>query len=301
MVFVALVIALVSEGIAQEGNYSSASVERLNLKFRELYAAARTDRLKHVGPVIIARGDGLTLLQGDIRTQGQIVHSHYHDLKTISHVPLALFCIIGGHVDNPLDATKVQQLREFLSIMKEVSASLPEVFSDVRTRADQLEMLGRCRSFSESVLKTRQCSEAELDQLIDDIRPVMLRNIEQATRLRIDNYHSQMKLWRKKLSEKEWKHLHVVIPGAAMPRKNSAAVQNFSKLLRERGEGKRVIYAESQFDEAQDMNLLGTHVLDSQVGVAFFGDPWRMQRDLLGSAADSYLDSLDFDEIHDSK
>ena len=77
--------------------------------------------------------------------------------------------------------------------------------------------------------------------------------------------------------------------------KNSVAVQYFAKLLGERGEGKRIIFAESRFEESQELQLLGTHILDTEVGVAFFNDPWRMQRDLLSSAADSYLDTMDFD------
>ena len=89
--------------------------------------------------------------------------------------------------------------------------------------------------------------------------------------------------------------MYVVIPGSSLARKDFVAVQYFAKLLGERGEGRRIIFAESRWDESQELQLLGTHILDTEVGVAFFNDPWRMQRDLLASAADSYLDSLDFE------
>ena len=89
----------------------------------------------------------------------------------------------------------------------------------------------------------------------------------------------------------------MIIPGAALPRKNSMAVQYFAKLLQEPGEGRRIIYAESQFEESRDLLLLGTHILDAEAARAFFNDPWRLQRDMLGAAADSYLDTLDFDDF----
>lgn len=296
-----LCTAVTDVATAQSGNYSTEAVEKLNLKFRELYAAARAERLAKAGPTIIAKGDSLVLLRGGERAEGSRVSPHYHDLKTISHVPLAVYCAVSSHLNKPIDEQHSKPLREFLMLIKQVRESLATVFEQAEIRTRQDKLLNRCESFTKKVLSEGVCSDAALDQFIDDIRPGMLQNVEDATRLRIDNYHSQMKIWRKQLNAGEWAQLHVVIPGAALPRRNSAAVQYFSKLLQERGEGKRVIYAESQFEESKDLQLLGTHLLDAQVGAAFFGDPWRMQRDLLGSAADSYLDTLDFDDIRDSR
>ena len=148
--------------------------------------------------------------------------------------------------------------------------------------------------FLTAAIAANTCSKTQLNTLIDDVRPTILKNVETATQLRIDNYHEQMREWKTTLTSEEWDRLYVVIPGASLARKNETAVQYFSKLLGERGEGKRIIYAEAQFEEKQDLQLLGTYILDTEVGIAFFGDPWRMQRDLLASAADSYLDSLDF-------
>ena len=43
------------------------------------------------------------------------------------------------------------------------------------------------------------------------------------------------------------------------------------------------------------MDLLATHQLDGELSEAFFGDPGRMEIDLLGNAASVYLDGFDFD------
>ena len=53
-----------------------------------------------------------------------------------------------------------------------------------------------------------------------------------------------------------------------------------------------LIYAEALWDEARARDLLGTHLLDTAVGEAFFGDDGRMHRDLLADAAAAYLERL---------
>ncbi len=58
-------------------------------------------------------------------------------------------------------------------------------------------------------------------------------------------------------------------------------MQYLARLLREPGEGRRIIYAESMFDEQKALNLLGTHWLDASATI-FFGDSLRLHRDLQG-------------------
>jgi hypothetical protein len=70
-----------------------------------------------------------------------------------------------------------------------------------------------------------------------------------------------------------------------------AATQYFARLLGENGEGKRIVYAESIFEESRALNLLGAHLLDTRIGSAFFDDAGRMHRDLLSDAAREYLNA----------
>lgn len=293
-IFACIFFVLSTSAHAQQGNYSNDAIERLNLKFRQLYAEARAERLSAVDPVVVARGDELVLLHQGDRVVGTKIHPNYHDLKTIAHVPLAIFCVLGSKCDQPLATSTISSLTALKGLMQQATTNLEKSFSDADLRKTQKSMLDRCSAFLSATIETESCTETQLSDLIDTVRPLILTNVETATRLRIDNYHHQMQAWKKTLSSEEWNQLYVVIPGASLARKNETAVQYFSKLLGERGEGKRIIYAEAQFEEKQDLQLLGTYILDTEVGIAFFGDPWRMQRDLLASAADSYLDSLDF-------
>jgi len=105
----------------------------------------------------------------------------------------------------------------------------------------------------------------------------------------LDATHAQVSAWRRGLSPQQWNQLHVLIVGPHMPREGLVVMQYFLRLLHEPREGRRVVYAESLWEEPQALDLLGTHLLDGSVGEAFFGDYMRMHRDLLGDVASQYL------------
>ncbi|MBZ5621274.1 MAG: hypothetical protein LAQ69_21480 [Acidobacteriia bacterium] len=113
-----------------------------------------------------------------------------------------------------------------------------------------------------------------------------------AGRAQLDATHARVSAWRRDLSPQEWNQLHVLIIGPHMPRENLVVTQYFLRLLHEPREGRRVVYAESLWEEPQALDLLGAHLLDGGVGEAFFGDYMRMHRDLLGDAASRYLPRL---------
>ncbi len=225
---------------------------------------------------------------------GSSVHANYHDLKTISHVPLALFCILSNCLDKPLVATDSAKLQGLRRSLTEAASDLEVSFEDPRQRSRQQKLVQGCVTFIDRILKNGKCSSNELDKLVDGMRPSIVQNAAEAARMRIDNYHAQMKRWRREVSDDEWRSLYVIIPGAAMPRNNNLAVGYFAKLFEQDGEGNRVIYAESQFEESQALTLLATHLLDSRIGTVFFHDSSRMKRDLLGPFGAAYLDALDF-------
>ena len=88
------------------------------------------------------------------------------------------------------------------------------------------------------------------------------------------------------------KKLNVIVMGTQMPRAENISVQFFAWLLGEKGEGPRIIYSEGIFDEPKALNLLGTHRLDTDIGIAFFAEERRMHRDLLSDAAKEILKGM---------
>ena len=54
-------------------------------------------------------------------------------------------------------------------------------------------------------------------------------------------------------------------------------------------EGRRLIYAEQIFGGRDQLDLMATTFVDGDASEAFFGDRWRMSRDILADGAKEYL------------
>jgi hypothetical protein len=271
-------------------------IRDLNSAFRKFYAQARQKTLDRSGPIVLVRGDGLFLLHKGKKSQGTTVSRAYHDYKTVSHVPLAIYVVLTQVTSAKIPDPQARQLKELRGLIMAATKSIPVRFDDPRQASRQTELLKDCDRYIEKIVAAGLFDRSELSALLKRCLPTIQNNIAQAVRLRIDNYHRQMKAWRKSLSPREWSQVVVLIPGAAMPRKNSLSVQYFSKLLHEPGESLRIVYAESLFDEADALKLLGTSILDSQISRGVFHDPRRLHQDALGIEAAKYLETLDLDE-----
>ena len=290
-----LLYALIAAGTSSAQPLEADPMARLNGAFRSAYARARTETLERSGPIILASGDRLVLLHDGSRVEGTTVHRNYHDLKTIAHAPLAVYTLLAPFDEGPIDADRLEQLRKLSQLTSDARDAVNQIIEDKRVAKQQRRLLRKCLAFMDERIDGRQYARQELLDFLAPLAKPIQRNIQAAVKLRIDNYHAQSLAWRRTLKPAEWSRLTVVVQGAATPRQNNLAVQYFSKLLGERGEGRRIVYAESLFTESQALKLMGTHLLDAQIGTDFFSDPWRMHRDLLGAAAADYLDRLPFD------
>ena len=156
----------------------------------------------------------------------------------------------------------------------------------------QKRIVAASLAFLDDVAGGRKFERSLLLKFTRNMSPLVMENVTEATRAQLDATHAQVSTWRRDLSPREWNQLHVLIIGPHMPREDLVVTQYFLRLLHEPKEGRRVVYAESLWEEPQALDLLGTHQLDGSVGEAFFGDYMRMHRDLLGDAASEYLPRL---------
>jgi hypothetical protein len=280
---------------AKEGLAAPDAFESADLAFRDLYSRGRAATLARLGPVIVVEGDNLVLLRDGKRTEVSVISPLYHRLKSVSHVPLALYVALAPFGDAPLDDERLTRLRSFRARIEGVTMSLdrsgfsPEQVTRSRT------LLDRCTAFLDGVLADGRYKADDLKALTRIAAPIVLANVDDAARSQIDAYQAQVSAWRRELPQGEWARLRVLILGQAMPRRRNTAVQYFAKILGEPGESRRLVYAEELSGEQQGLNLLATHQLDGELSEAFFGDPNRMEIDLLGNAASVYLDGFDFD------
>jgi hypothetical protein len=265
----------------------------LNGVFRAAYQRTKDATLAHAGPVILVEGEKLVLRRGIARQEAAYTPAVYHVLKAVAHVPLALDVMLAPHEgDATLDDTVLVELRQIRGLMEDTEPTLaarglePEQLDRART------IFAESRKFLDSVVQARSCPREQRIAFARHMTPMVMKNAGDASRAELDALHARMNAWRKEMSPEEWKALKVVIMGSALPRKQNEALQYFTRLLGEPGEGPRIIYAESVRDEVKALDLLATSEVDTGIGVDFFNDPTRMHRDLLSDAAKDYLPLL---------
>ncbi|MDB5353344.1 MAG: hypothetical protein JWN86_4591 [Planctomycetota bacterium] len=278
---------------ASSDRLASDAFETADLEFRSFYAGGRAETLAKLGPVIVVELDRLILIRDGNRIEAPVIPPLYHRLKAISHVPLAIYVSLAPYGRTPLDQARLTRLRAFRASVTALSDSLDNSgFSAEQLDRSRL-LLQRCMEFLDGVLKNARYEDAELRLLTKAAGPLVLASAGDAAKSQIDAYQAQVTSWRRDLPAEEWSRLRVLVLGSQMPRKHNVAVQYFAKVLGVPGESRRLVFAEELSGEKQGLNLLATHQLDSELAVAFFGDPNRMEIDLLGNAASVYLDSLD--------
>lgn len=274
---------------------ASDPMQALNVFFRATYAQARQNVLEHSGPIIVATGNRLILIDQGQRTVGTTVDRAYHDLKTVAHTPIAVYCALAREPDGTLKEEAAQRLQSVLPLIDGALGAFEGGVYDAEDTPRQQAVLEGCKQFVKGVLRSGRVSRSELIGFIRQNVGHAQENLDRATAYRIDNYHAQAMAWRAELGPEKWAAMRVVIPGSSMARRHSLTTQYFAKLLGEPGESDRIVYAESLFDEQKALDRLGTHLFDTQIGEDFFSDRWRMHRDALGASAAHYLDGLSMD------
>jgi hypothetical protein len=285
---VVLLVSAICVPAQTTGPTQPAALTALNNAFRAAYADAKARVLASSGPTLIVNGDTFTLLRDGRRVEANTGTAIYDPVKTIAHIPLAIYVTLTPG-DGALDEARLKTLAGLRELIPPAQASLDAVKLPAATLARQKQIVAASLTFLDDVAERRKVIRSSLLSFTRRMAPLVMQNVNEATRAQLDAIHAQVSLWRSELSPREWSALHVLIIGPHMPRQDLVVTQYFLRLLHEPGEGRSVVYAESLWEEPKALDLLGTHLLDGSVGEAFFGDYMRMHRDLLGDAASQYL------------
>lgn len=265
------------------------ALARLNDVSRAAYRNAREELMRRAGPVLLLEFDVLVLKYGIQRKETPVVSEQYTALKSISHVPLAIFSLLSPSTGVDLNATLQYDLRTYQDQVKQASAEAAGHGLNDAQFERQNRILAECQALLTDVLRNKKIEETQLTAFTRKLRPLIDENSMDAARAQIAVLDERVKKVRAGLTDEEWKRLTVIILGSQLPRKNNLAVQYFARLLGEPGECRRIIYAEN-LNEQRALELFGTYLIDTRIGTSFFDDSTRMYRDLLGDAAKQILE-----------
>ncbi len=266
-------------------------LDTLNGEFRGEYQKALTAVLAQPGPLILEEGDNLILVRNGERTSVAIKPAGYHELKAVAHIPLAIYVMLSFPFEESISPERRLELGHYRQLMNSAYQTLPQRHFTPTQLERQKMIFGVCFGFLQAIQDRGQVSRYGLEGFARETAPMLTANVNDATALEMHELYAVTATWKKEMTAAEWNSLHTVVIGPHMPRDEESSVQFFQRLLHETGEGKRIIYAESLWEEKDALKLLATHEVDEGAGAAFFGDPMRMHRDLLADAARAYLDS----------
>jgi hypothetical protein len=264
------------------------AINSLDISFQSAYAQAKAKTRSQLGPVIIVSSNALLLKDGK-RQESSFIPDVYNITKTVDHIPLAIFCILNGETDQKLSVATLEKLAKFKDLVVATQSSVYESDLSKDSLARQHQIIERSLDFIGQVQKAGEVDSLTLQKFTRDLAKLTLLNAYEAISAATKNLDGIVQNWRKNMTPEQWRQLCVVVVSAHMPRAQNSSMQYFEKLLGQSREGGRVIYYDGQYDEEKAIDLLVTHILDREISVSFYKDPWRMHRDLLSDGAAKYL------------
>ena len=261
----------------------------MNLQFRSAYALARSDKYSTAGPLIIQKEDKLILDYNGKREEVNVIPPKYTLLKSVAHIPLTIFVILEDAHSKPLSQAALSRLKTFRESYLKAAQNLDrwKLTDDCLDRQNLL--ISESSEFIDQIIKSGSISDARLMQFTRRTGALVLENAYEAISFELSAIDKQMKKWQQEIPAADWKRLHIAVMSGHMPREQNSAMMYFQRLLKEKREGQSVIYGEGKNEELYAIELVSTHMLDKEIAVYFFKDPWRMHRDLLSDGAKRYL------------
>ncbi len=274
---------------------STDPLVELNSRFRAAYAQARKELLAKQGPVIIADGDNVILLRRGQRTEVKVT-TMADIVKPIGHTPVAIHALLASTGEAELSKERLTDLRFIRELIEPAAKSLAGRGLPQDIYQLQTQILDESAKFLDGVLANKKVKSEELLTFTRKLGPLLLTSTAYAASTQLDEMHKQVMTWKAGMTAAEWRQLRVLIPGSSAPRKDNLRTQYFVRLLGEKAEDERIMYAEALFDESRALNLLGSYQLDTVIGSDFFKDPGSMHRDLLADGAAAHLKQMKFDQ-----
>jgi hypothetical protein len=288
-IVVASALAAHGHALAQTTESASEWLAELNATARTIYNDSRSAAIEGTSPFVIVAFDELHLFRDGVQETVTFTPEIYHHYKAVSHVPLGVFSAVIPYVDEPGDRAWRENL---LLLREETEAVLPRLaeigFID-EVLARQRTILEGSIGYIDRVLEKGELEGAFLSEYTRTTAPLLLANARDAAWVQLDGLDEAFSLWRANLSDEEWERLYVIVLGPKMPRAGNLQFEYFAYAMGRDEIGRRLLYGEGIFEVESALQLLGTIVLDRQVGRFFFDDPMRMDRDLLADGAQAYL------------
>ena len=276
----------------------SNRLEGLDQRFIEIYAEARAkvvEQQKQMALIVIDDDDLLLYRRNHAleRFPG-LQPLLYNKMKTLGHIPLAVFCLLHDHTDGQLSEELLAKISEYRAALESSVGELDtseEAQRGILSKPSQI--YAKATAFLDAVIAKGSVSGEELAAFTQAVREDIELLLAAAARTQLDACDVLVAQIRQQLlSEEQWDELRVLIMGPYMARQGHLFLQYFSQLLDTPMQGdRRLVYFDGD-DLPSAFDRLGTTMLDATAAHAIFGDRDRLHRDVLADATTRYLRGL---------
>lgn len=266
-----------------------------NHVFHEAYGEAR-DGVRHEAAILVVLNDALVLHRQGERRSFPYSKPVFALAKSAAHMAVALFALTSAEAEPARRRAGVARLSDHITAALET-----QPFPDSGAlHREIITLLEHCLGFARAASfgwagDAPPLSQALQAQFASEAGPRILRITELATREQVAGLHAAAEAALQCLTPGEEAQLQVVVVGDHQARVRNLGMQYFTRRLHEQpGADTRVTYGENIVDEDEAISLVATRRLDRRIARAFFGDENRLQRDVLGDAAQRCLDQMQF-------
>jgi hypothetical protein len=232
---------------------------------------------------------------GDQRAQYRASAPGSALLKAAAHAPIGVFTgLLQQADDQPLTPDTRERLSSSERALTEAQSFLLRSGAknglNEAARADAAGVLQATHELVREILARERIEAGQIERFARQLGPQLLKLTEHATELELHALHEATEAALQAMSGAQRACFEVVIAGAHQARDRSLPLQYFQNRFGEAaGEERRIAYAEAASSPDEARALVGTRRLDRKIASAFFGNPERLQRDVLGDAAASLL------------
>jgi len=286
-------------------------LDEVNDRFHDAYDAARAHEEARDAPIMVVVADALVVFRRGERRDVAVTPPLAHLLKSAAHAPLAAFASLhdGGGLPIEISKTFARRLVEKIDESLATLAALPELEGEPddearAAREAMRDVLTTTRGFVERAspggggASATASAPEELATFARGLGDRLFELTVHSTRVQLRALHAAVEEVLAGFTPEERKSLEVVVTGDHQARVRSLPMQYFQKRFdEEEGDEKRVTYAEGVTDPGEARALVGKRRLDVAIASAFFGDPHRLQRDILGDAAKELLAATELERI----
>ncbi|WP_131726279.1 hypothetical protein [Ruegeria denitrificans] len=217
----------------------------------------------------------------------------YLIFKSTSHVLLG---IIGAVTPWPEEnAGDARWKEDFAAISQEIDTLLAAIDGlDLSKEeiARQKRMLADARTFTQQAVTRGTLTRQDVADAINNMRPIWAANMREAARAELATLHKAVSDARNAVSKEDWDEMYVVHHGGSNVTGINVVELYLERVMPQKVAAGQVVFAENAHGNKAMADFVGYERMQRLVGAWAFGDPGRMEVDLLGYEAGSILDEM---------